>query len=589
MLVRLEAEERVRQDTMQRQRQQEQEAARAAAAAEAAAAAASAAAAAAEAKEKRDSHAEEVKRRKEVEEAARVLRQNQQKEKEEEKARQKEREEKEREKGRHSQVGGENSDPYHRGHLDDGAAGTSEEERGSADQKHAPVAPWSGSTSVTPQKSLTEIQKEEERRQRALKEARMAASGGKGGGMSWARATTTQAAHARPKSLAEIQEEEASAAAYASNPAVSAADKRVVSPAIARSTSTSTNGSTGNDSDGAPPPPSGPIHVQLPVSQGKLSQREKKLLLAEQQAEAVRQQHLLLQQQQQPGGAWNRNRDASAKGGGGGGTGLLTAIQSQEEERKKDEGQAAREAVARRGEGGGGDKAKMEQRLKMMLGLGAGGGGIGGGEAPAWQAKGKPVKSLLEIQEEEARRAAQEPHQAKGWAARAGVNAPPQRTSAPLAGASLGQVNGRRPGWVVPARPPSHERGSAGAHAASHEDFWGPKAEEKANAQRAPARPVQAPVPAPAPPPSRTDDSFGSAMPSELAAWCGSELRRIANNDDLTLMSFLYTVESPAETRQYLSQYLGSKPEVVNFASEFIKRRAVSLNGEGGGKKGKRK
>jgi hypothetical protein len=74
-------------------------------------------------------------------------------------------------------------------------------------------------------------------------------------------------------------------------------------------------------------------------------------------------------------------------------------------------------------------------------------------------------------------------------------------------------------------------------------------------------------------------------MPPDLAAWCSSELRRIASNDDLTLMSFLYTVESPAETRQYLSQYLGAKPEVVNFASEFIKRRTVALNDGGGGKK----
>ena len=51
-------------------------------------------------------------------------------------------------------------------------------------------------------------------------------------------------------------------------------------------------------------------------------------------------------------------------------------------------------------------------------------------------------------------------------------------------------------------------------------------------------------------------------MNSEMAEWCTQQLRRLANNDDLTLVQFCLTLESPVEVREYLAAYLGSTPQV---------------------------
>jgi len=52
-------------------------------------------------------------------------------------------------------------------------------------------------------------------------------------------------------------------------------------------------------------------------------------------------------------------------------------------------------------------------------------------------------------------------------------------------------------------------------------------------------------------------------MNSEMAEWCTQQLRRLANNDDLTLVQFCLTLESPVEVREYLAAYLGSTPQVT--------------------------
>lgn len=257
----------------------------------------------------------------------------------------------------------------------------------------------------------------------------------------------------------------------------------------------------------------------------------------------------------------------------------------------------------------------------MMLGLGGGmmdmaAAGVhnentGPGGSP-WAKQPQPPKlttkkSLLEIQEEEARRAAAQQAQSGGggggggagggggWAGLVSANAgnfrpdPPVRTTLPQQG------NGAtRPGWTRPAAPPQQQQ-QPQQHARqptpseNDANFWGPGGQKKSTAP-----PPRAPSPSPAPP-----AEFGEAMPPDMAAWCSAELKRIGKNDDLTLMSFLYTVESPAETRQYLNHYLGSSPQVANFASEFIKRKTAAqmdqsngggdANGEGGGKKKKKK
>ena len=42
---------------------------------------------------------------------------------------------------------------------------------------------------------------------------------------------------------------------------------------------------------------------------------------------------------------------------------------------------------------------------------------------------------------------------------------------------------------------------------------------------------------------------------------------------DLTLMDFLFSLESSADIREYMGAYLGSSPQVSQFATEFIKRK----------------
>ena len=66
-------------------------------------------------------------------------------------------------------------------------------------------------------------------------------------------------------------------------------------------------------------------------------------------------------------------------------------------------------------------------------------------------------------------------------------------------------------------------------------------------------------------------------MNPALEAWCKEQMRKLNGSDDLTLVSFCMTLNDPAEIRQYLTAYLGSTPQINNFATEFINRK-------GGGK-----
>ena len=54
---------------------------------------------------------------------------------------------------------------------------------------------------------------------------------------------------------------------------------------------------------------------------------------------------------------------------------------------------------------------------------------------------------------------------------------------------------------------------------------------------------------------------------------------KLTKSSDLTLMHFCMSLDDPAEIRQYLAAYLGSKPEVSQFASEFIKRKHEAKGG----------
>ena len=66
-------------------------------------------------------------------------------------------------------------------------------------------------------------------------------------------------------------------------------------------------------------------------------------------------------------------------------------------------------------------------------------------------------------------------------------------------------------------------------------------------------------------------DFGGKLMSPDLAEWCSAQLKKINGSDDLTLMQFCMSLKSSVEIREYLAQYLGSSPQVTNFATEFIK------------------
>lgn len=73
-------------------------------------------------------------------------------------------------------------------------------------------------------------------------------------------------------------------------------------------------------------------------------------------------------------------------------------------------------------------------------------------------------------------------------------------------------------------------------------------------------------------PSSRSDSALG-AVPTSLAVWCAAEIKKLNGSDDLTLIQFCYTLDSAVEIREYFAEYLGSTPQVSQFATEFIRRK----------------
>jgi hypothetical protein len=50
----------------------------------------------------------------------------------------------------------------------------------------------------------------------------------------------------------------------------------------------------------------------------------------------------------------------------------------------------------------------------------------------------------------------------------------------------------------------------------------------------------------------------------------------------MTLIHFCLSLDDPSEIRSYLSAYLGAKPEVSHFATEFLKRKQDLRHGARG-------
>ena len=62
-------------------------------------------------------------------------------------------------------------------------------------------------------------------------------------------------------------------------------------------------------------------------------------------------------------------------------------------------------------------------------------------------------------------------------------------------------------------------------------------------------------------------------MPRSMISWCKTQLLKITKSDDETLVRFCFTLDSPADIREYMRNYMGSTPQVSAFASEFIRRK----------------
>lgn len=175
----------------------------------------------------------------------------------------------------------------------------------------------------------------------------------------------------------------------------------------------------------------------------------------------------------------------------------------------------------------------------------------GGAGAPSTQAKGK---SMSEIQKEEAREAAQLAKQKKsstqtggGWAGVAASGGTTAWSGAAVKAPSVGTSLGHSTGNAQQGRP-KQQMSSTSSYS-------------NANDSRLSTQ--------------KTLEEFGAndKMTPELESWCKQQMKKLNGSDDLTLVAFCMTLNDSVEIKQYLTAYLGSTPQVNNFASEFINRK----------------
>jgi hypothetical protein len=208
----------------------------------------------------------------------------------------------------------------------------------------------------------------------------------------------------------------------------------------------------------------------------------------------------------------------------------------------------------------------------------------------AWggAANAKPKKTIAEIQQEEARAAAtmsmnreQFPNQtpSSGWAGVAatgkagwGSGTLMQSSAAPMANANA------TPG-TLPAVQQPRAKSQQAAQAGATRKVAPLTQQLHSSATSSSSTPA---------------DEFGATMSPALEKWCMDQMKKINGSDDLTLIAFCMTLNDANEIRQYLVTYLGSTPQVNNFATEFINKRGLgSAKAEewemGGAKKGRKK
>lgn len=244
-------------------------------------------------------------------------------------------------------------------------------------------------------------------------------------------------------------------------------------------------------------------------------------------------------------------------------------------------------------------------QLKMMLGLGGGSTGIAGPPQPEpaaveqptkkqqkKKAQQKQVKQQMVEEEAQAPEPASPPAPAWGGsnaaAGRKKTMSEIQQEEAKEA-ARRAKEQGGRPsggGWAnVAATGGSTAWGGAASTAAAAAVVTpapvvaGVSAAQKVNANAAWNKKQAAAAPAAVAKQQKESaaavDNFGAngQMNPAMEKWCKDQMQKLNGSDDLTLVTFCMTLNDSDEIRQYLSAYLGSSPQVNNFASEFIKRK----------------
>uniref|UniRef100_A0A7S1GBE8 GYF domain-containing protein n=1 Tax=Bicosoecida sp. CB-2014 TaxID=1486930 RepID=A0A7S1GBE8_9STRA len=250
----------------------------------------------------------------------------------------------------------------------------------------------------------------------------------------------------------------------------------------------------------------------------------------------------------------------------------------------------------------------------------------------AWGVSSTLAPSLLEIQAEEARKreaaeadeaarraAAPAPSAAHGvWGTGApaqikslrGIQAEERARAAAAPSASAAGTSGQGTWSALAASKPARESdvaarrasGAPGMRAAkespaasdSADMFWeyptgAGSSSSQTRGRAAPPAATSSAASAPAPAaaahgapresstmPDASNAFGGSGMSDDLMRWCAGEMLKLIGSDDTTLMQFCMTLESAADVREYIREYMGSTPQVSAFASEFIKRRKAA-------------
>jgi hypothetical protein len=84
-----------------------------------------------------------------------------------------------------------------------------------------------------------------------------------------------------------------------------------------------------------------------------------------------------------------------------------------------------------------------------------------------------------------------------------------------------------------------------------------------------------------APKGGKSGNAFGGpSLSREMEAWCKTEMTKLTGNEDTTLVTFLMTLDSAADIREYCHAYLGNTSQVDAFCDSFCAQRDFFLGRE---------